>query len=282
MTTKGFACLTAVVLFCELLLGMVFSGNLADDLISLLLSFGAAVLFCFALCGLLALSKDKKWMKLCVFAALIPLLIVAGFWCLVQFSQYAASVMLSGVSVMIPLLIVGGIGVYLSVKGEMVLSKMAVVSFLVCAAVLVILTAAALPFVTPEYLLPHDLPTLGGITAVSMKNGLPLLSAVLPVAVFGSNRKKKGLAAGFFAAALASLAVFTVTAGILTDELAATEIHPFSVAVSAASMGRIFSRLDGLLYAVGFFGCVLKTAACFSAAKILVQEIISLINIQKN
>lgn len=282
MSTKDFAGLVLVVLLGELILCIRFSGNLADDFIALFLSFGAAFLFYFLTGRVLEFVQDKKWAKPITLAVLLPLIVVSGAWCVVQFSYYASSVMLGGASVMLPFLLLGGLGAFAAVKGERVLSKLAVVSAFLCLVLLVILTAVALRFVTPRYLVPHTAPTLGGMTTGALTNGLPLLSSVLSLAVLGKGVKKRGATAGFIGAVLASFATLAVTAGILTDELAATQSYPFTVAVSAASMGQIFSRLDGLLYSVGFFTCLMKTSACFLAAIILAREIISLINIWKN
>jgi hypothetical protein len=49
--------------------------------------------------------------------------------------------------------------------------------------------------------------------------------------------------------------------GIFGGDFASNLSYPYSQAVSTASMGEIFSRLDGFLYATCFFTTIIKCSA---------------------
>ena len=242
-----------MTLLGEAVLAQRFTGNLADDLLGVALALTAAI----AGIKLLGrLPKNRTVRMVFTFGK-----IVAGVYTLWIFARWAADTLLDSASTVLPFITFGAVALALGLSGREKVIKAALVLAPITVVFLLLIFGFSLPFMEVKYLIPYKAPTLSGVGRAFLSSFLPLAGAILPIAESFSGKKGggKGLALG---SALLGL-TFIDTLAVFGSEYAVTLTHPFALAVTTASVGELFSRCDPLLYAVGFFTCLIRAAACF-------------------
>lgn len=267
----GIICVSSITVLGDLLLSLKFSGNLLSDVLGFALVFLAAVLMLFAIKYVVSIwgnlkFKGKEILRLTVLFLSVLILITTALFTAYNFSRYASQVMLSVKDIFLPFVSVFAIALFLAFGGKKVLLKISVLTFPLVLGVIVFMFAFSVQFMNIKYLLPHK-PINMSLISSFVPLMLNLLASVLPIVFLGKNQKGKSLAAAYLLSFLVfSLSVINVLA-LFGSELAATLDFPYSVSVSTASMGEIFSRLDGFFYAVAFFTALIRIAVCIYAAK---------------
>lgn len=267
----GIICISSITVLGDLLLSLKFSGNLLSDAFGFLLAFLAAVLLLFVIKYIVSIwdklnFKGKKILHLTFLFLSVLILITTALFTAHNFSCYAAQIMLSVNDVFLPFVSVFAIALFLAFGGKKVLLKISVLTFPLVFVVIVFMFAFSVQFMNIKYLLPHK-----PINISLLSSFVPLLlnlsASAVPIVFLGKEQKGKSLVASY----LLSFFVFTLSVvnvlALFGSELAATLNYPYSVSVSTASMGEIFSRLDGFFYAVAFFTALIRIAVCIYSAK---------------
>ncbi len=281
--SKSFIYLIAAVLIGESVISHPLTGNIGNDLLGTFcgLIFAAAVTF------ILKWRTDKiKSPRLYVQAvgltAVAIFSLLSFIICIMRFSEYAARVMLDITSVVLPLLSFGALAVFAATKATKTLLKLSAVLFFLSAASLILTFAFSVPFIETKYLLIYKAPEAEGFLYSFFRVGGTALLVSLPLLFIGKEVKLSRFVWGFILGGGGIALCLINTLGIFGAEFAATLNFPYSYAVSTASVGKIFSRMDVFLYCVCFFTCLIKCSVCVSTAQKALKKLGSEILFRKN
>ncbi len=239
------------------------TGNIGNDLLGSLsgLIFAAAV----TLVLKWRMKKIKSLnpsVKAAGLAAVVIFSVFSFVVCVMRFSQYAARVMLDISSVTFPLLSFCFLAVFAAIKGKTVLLKLSAVLIFLSTVMIAITFALSVPFIETKYLFIYRAPEIKGFLYSFFSTGGRVLLVALPMLYIGRKSKPSRFVWGFLIG-VGGIAVSLInTLGIFGAEFAATLSFPYSYAVSTASVGKIFSRMDVFLYCVCFFTCLIKCSVC--------------------
>ena len=278
---KGFICLAVLVFLGDILLKLRFSGNLANDIIGIVGAFILSVLTLFLIKGVMYLFKKGSFrfkntvgFTLSVLALLFLLLI--SIFTLYNFSLFAAPVMLTSKSIFFPFLIMLSISLLLGLGSKNVFYKLSIITLPIVAVIIIIMAAFSVQFMSVKYLIPYKSADTSFID-ILFPLYLNLTASLLPLFLLSGKIKAKTFCASYTVAFLIVGVCATNTLGIFGSEFASTLNYPYSLAVSTASMGEIFSRLDGFFYAICFFTVLLKTGLCIYSFKVELLRLIRII-----
>lgn len=268
---KGFICLAVITLVADLFLSLKFTGNLASDVIGISSAFvlsALTVLFIKFLLNLLYKSrlKNKNLIENSVGFLFLILFLILIVFTLSSFCEFAAPFMLSTKNIFFPSCLTFLIALLLGGKKDTVLYKISLIILPVTLTTLILIAAFSVQFMDAKYLAVYKLPDASFIK-VYLPIYLKLTASAAPLLVFCDKVKYKSLASSYLIAFLVIAVCFINVLGIFGSELASTLNYPYAVAVSTASMGEIFSRLDGFFYAICFFATLIKTGLCVFSFK---------------
>ena len=158
----------------------------------------------------------------------------------------------------------------LSVLGVQAVLKFSLIVF----PAIIILAAAlflmALPQMNAKQLLPAGaqyLPPVQGTIKGYLSAFAPSL---ILIPLIGANKPgggRKGLLPGTLLGGGVLLLLLAHTLMIFGGDYAAQLKYPYLYAVSTVSAGELFFRMDGFTYAIYFFACLTKVAACICVAR---------------
>ena len=274
---RSICCLAALTVFGETALALSFRQNTADDIIGITLAIilsGVAVFFIKWSTDSVAASKKPIKKYLSPWSGLLTalLLLFSAVLTVMRFSEYAAEVMLDGTAIVIPAVTFGTLFVFAGLKGEKQILKLSVIFFAVVVLFIFIMFGFSARFMSLKYLIPYKEPTLwGSFTAFWSLFPSLTLSGIAVIALF-RDLKKRSFPVFYAVGGGLTFICALNTLGIFGSELASILPFPYSHAVETASLGHLFSRLDGLLYCTCFLTCGIKTAASFSAVARIIRS----------
>ena len=273
----GFVCLCSLALVGDIILLFSFSSNITSDIIGLISAFLLAVVFALVIKSIADLFfkrklKNIKIPGILLSAILCLLLITIALFTVMNFSEFAGEVMLSSRSVAVPFVTVSALAVYIALCGKNTVNKISLLLFPVAVLSVVLIFAFSVQFMSVKYLIPYKMPETGQAFSVFLPVFLNLVATAVPIAVISKGVKKRHVAVSYLFGVLLLAFCAVCPLAIFGSELASTIYYPYSKAVSTASMGHIFSRMDGFLYAVCFFSALMKTALCIRATILIFKN----------
>ncbi len=282
----GFAFAAATVLLGDLLLRLDFSGNALSDL----LGFALAVLASFATLLLLKGGvsyiqqngvKFGSALSLGADISAFLLLLLSALYTVWNFSAFAGERMLKTDSVLLPFVTFALLTLSFVFLGKKTIYKLGVILFPLVALIIVAVFVFSLRFMSIKYLIPYKALEIKETTHMFMPAFCSLVSAVIPLAFFEDKNGRGGLKTGFFLGCAGVITALINVIGIFGSELASLREYPYPDAISVASMGDSFSRMDGFIYLACFFTCFLKAGMAFFAAGQIARKRVEKILYQK-
>lgn len=283
---RRFVCLASLILVGDLLLRLKFTENTTDDML------GTALAFLAATGVILLLKKGTEWwsrrqfrckrgISVILMLAACLIMVVNSVYTVLGFSGYAAEIMLDMKGSILPFVTFLGLAAAFAFTEKNLLYKAALILFPLILVFIVLIFGFSVQFMSVKYLIPYKSVTSTGTFESFLYMFIPLVTGALPLLVIGNTHKKRSFAVacllGFGLLALCTVNVVAVFGG----ELASTLSYPYSRAVSTASMGEVFSRMDGFLYTVCFFTCLIKAASGIFATVYLLKKLVCKIFSQK-
>ena len=275
---KGFVCLAVLVFLGDILLKLNFSGNLANDIIGIVGAFILSFLTLFLIKGVVYFVKKGSFgLKNAagfIFSVLALLfLLTIGVFTLYSFSLFASPVMLSANNIFFPFIAMLLISLLLGLGSKEVFHKLSIITLPIVAVTIIIMAAFSVQFMSVKYFIPYKSADATFIE-ILFPMYLNLTASLLPLFLFQDKIKAKAFCVSYIIAFLIIGVCVTNVLGIFGSEFASTLSYPYSLAVSTASMGEIFSRLDGFFYAICFFTVLLKTGLCIYSFKVELLKLI--------
>ncbi len=274
---RKFFALAATTVVGDNLLLFYFTKNTANDLLGFVLA-AAVVTACaffikFALKSKTLLKlKNKPFISWVLFLGLSVAILISLTFCLLNLSAYVSGVMLKGSSIALPFIAFLGLSVVLAFSKREKLFKFSLLIFPLFTVLILLMFGFSLPFAQIKYLIPYKEPTLFGALGAFIRYFLYFISSLLPLSVLGKNIKNPPMALSFIFGLGFVLISFLNTLLVFGSEFASTLIYPYSSAVSTASIGHIFSRLDIFLYIVCFFCGLIKAAVCLFSFRVILKQ----------
>ncbi len=270
-----FICLGTLTLLGETVLTLSFSTNTANDILGVFLAFLLAACVVFLTRKLISVwarknFKYKRPLSIAVSLFFALLFFTVALFTVYEFSRYAAQVMLSVGNMLLPFVSFSLIAL-LYARGKKQLFKTALLLFPVAVIIILLIFGFSLPFMSLKYLIPYKYPTVE-----LAKSFFPLFSAItlsaLPLMVLCKKQSGKAFSGVFLIAFILLSAITVNVIALFGSELASTLSYPYSEAVSTATLSHIFSRMDGFLYALSVFTCLIKTSVCVKAGYYLLKS----------
>ncbi len=264
--SKNFVFLLAAVIVGESVVSYPFSGNIGNDLLGGILGIVFAALSVVALkYGRKKLTVSDPRLKAFLLLAVAAFSALSFSICLFKFSEYAGRVMLNTSSLVLPAISFIILIAFTVKKGIRVIFKLGSVLFFLSAVFILLTFALSLPYIEMKYLSFYKTPTIGGFFYSFVSTFTTALIAALPMLFLSKEQKTKVVLWGFVLGGGAVLVCLINTLGVFGAEFANTLSFPYSSAVSTASVGKIFSRMDPFLYCTCFFTCLMKCSVCLYA-----------------
>lgn len=277
---RRFICLSSLIIVGDIILCLTFTKNTTDDILGIIAAFilSVAVALLLKKCTELWNVKQFKYKQTLTVVFLLAadlLLVTLAVFAVCNFSKYASNIMLSTKEIFLPFVSLGGLAVLIAFSDKNVLFKLSLLLFPAVVIFIIVMLAFSVQFMNVKYLIPYKAPNGAGFLKTFLPLFLSLVSSAVPMLVLGKENKKRSFALSYlFGIGLLVLCIVN-TLGIFGGELAATLSYPYSEAVSTASMGEIFSRLDGFLYATCFFTVIIKASACIFSAVNLLRSVLT-------
>ncbi len=284
---RRFIALIASVAVGDFVLRISFSKSITSDLVGILSACLLSVLAAVLLKSALDFYKKKsfKYKPLCsgiiMLSSAVPLVLTA-LSSASNLSRYAENVMLKSGSSMLYFISILVLAVFVAFQHRNVTLKLGFVLFPIIAIFVLLMFILSVQFMNVKYIVPYSSLLEGAVWKTFSESAVCLFSAFIPSLVLGNTAKKRHFAIAFAIASSLIIVCFLNTALIFGAELSSTLEYPYSQAVSTASFGHIFSRMDGFLYSVCFFTSFLKTGVCLLCTVELVKRALGSIFFQKN
>ncbi len=270
-----FICLGTLTLLGETVLTLSFSANTANDILGIFLAFLLSACVVFLTRKLISVWERKSFkykrplsIAVSLFSAL--LFFTVALFTAYEFSRYAAQVMLSVGDLLLPFVTFSFIAL-LYAKDKKLLFKTALLLFPIAVIIILLIFGFSLPFMSLKYLIPYKYPSVKFAGSF-----FPLLSTItlsaLPLTVLCKKQSGKAFSGVFFVAFVLLSAISVNVIALFGSELASTLSYPYSEAVSTATLSQIFSRMDGFLYALSVFTCLIKTTVSLRAGYYLLKS----------
>lgn len=155
---------------------------------------------------------------------------------------------------------------------QKVLLKFSVLLLPLCLALILFIFLMSFPYMSIKYLEIKSPPEMNLlITATAKRFLLGFLPVCLPIAVLCLDKPLSAVAGGAIGSGLVIItAVNTIL--IFGSQFASELSYPYAEAVSAVSVGELFSRMDAALYPICFFPGVVRIAVQLTAAIKLLKK----------
>lgn len=273
-----FVCLGVLTLLGETVITLSFSDNTANDFlgfsIAFLMSLGTILLIKRILKTWSAKNfRCKKTLTLAASLILAFTLFAVALFTVYEFSRYAAEVMLSLRDIFLPFLSISLVAL-LYTKNKNLFLKAALLLFLPTVVIIIGTFCFSAPFMSFKYLVPYKPLSLGFTDSFFSLFSVLTISA-LPILFFGRKLSGKTVTGIFLITFVLFTAITVNVIALFGSELAATLSYPYSSAVSTATLSEVFSRMDGFLYALSIFTCLIKISVCTGAGYYLLKTAVS-------
>lgn len=286
MNNRGFVCFGALAIVGDMILRFSFTENTTNDMIgltsALALSTVLAVAAAWALKGYNKLSFKIKPVVTAVacLLAVIPVTFVALHSAYI-FAHFVTDVMLERVGATLPFITFLALSLFAAFSGRSLMLKFSVIAFPALVVLIVLMFGFSIPFMSIKYVIPYKAPSRDFISFF-FDIFINFLSVLIPILVLGKNSKKRHFV--YLTLIGGSLVILSVinTVAIFGGEFSAGLGYSYLYAVSTASLGQIFSRMDLLLYAICFLSTFIKTAGCFASVVLLFKAAAGKIIFQKS
>lgn len=155
---------------------------------------------------------------------------------------------------------------------QKVLLKFSVLLLPLCLALILFIFLMSFPYMSIKYLEIKSFPEISPlITATAKRFVFGFLPVCLPLAVLCLDKPLSAVAGGAIGSGLVILtAVNTVL--IFGSQFASELSYPYAEAVSAVSVGELFSRMDAALYPICFFPGIIRVSVQLTAAIKLLEK----------
>ncbi len=249
------------------------------SLLGYLLSAVAGVLICLIcvpltekiVTGKIAFLKGIILFSICVLAA-FTLAETFKIFC-----RFVCDVLLDSASLFFSVVLFGGVCIYFAFRRQEDILKFSLLSFIYSIAVIIIFTLLLLPNLKAENIILPENFSLSRLIDGTKKQFFSIyVPAVLlgfyQYAVFGKTQKSAVLGGVTIGALVLSVCLFSCVL-LFGAEFSAVLDFPYSAAVSSISVGRLFSRLDALLYFVFLVCCLVKIQVCIFTVRFCLKKI---------
>lgn len=277
---RRFFMLAVIAVIGDMLLLFSFTENTADDIIGLLLSAVLATLIAvlFKVCAEI-MQKSKFYNNRLVFGvicvSLCLVVLITALYCVMNFSNYASNVMLGTKEILITFVSFSVLVTVLGFSKKNILLKLSLLLFSAVFLLIIFMFAFSTAFMEVKYLIPYKVPTFSGSFSAFLTSFPVFLSTAVPLTVIGIRVKKRYFALSYVLGIALTVIAFINILSVFGSEFASTLEFPYSKAVSTASLGHIFSRLDIFLYCVCFFTCLIKASVCVSSLSFLTTKFLN-------
>lgn len=233
-----------------------------------LLGFLIAGLITIFLCLiLLALYRRNICFKIAV--------IVLAMWCIgetfYEFCDFVSLSILPETPKIFIYLIFGAVSLYMCLKNDVLLLKFSLISFVFCTVALIAFFFITLKDFKISNIFISNAPKLNTLAeqALPYLKKFTLPSLILPIYSLEAMRnvKKKTLICGLLSGMGILLLCILNSLLLFGAELSSEMPFPYAAAISTATFGSLFSRLDGFAYLIYFSACLIKTSTCVSVIK---------------
>lgn len=241
------------------------------SLFGFLISAVAGVLFCFLLIPLLEKAVNIK-IILMAFAVLCAFILANTFK---AFCDFASSVLYENYALTVCLFLL--VCLYFGIKKAEDILKFSLLSFVYSLIVLIIFILLLLPNLKLQNLsLPinfeiEKLPKSSFETFISIFSGFFILG-FFEFSILGETRKS-AITSGVIIGSVVLLICALSAIFLFGSEFSAVVRFPFAQAISTATIGKLFSRLDAFIYFVFFFSCLLKISVCVFVIKFCLKKL---------
>ncbi len=278
--SRRFICLASLIVVGDVILCLKFTKNTTNDMIGIISAFILSVAVVLLLKKAVDIFevksfKHKQTVSVVFMLAACLLLVATALFAVYNFSIYAANIMLSAKDIFFPFITFGGLASVIAFSHKNIIMKLSLLLFPVVVVFIAVMLGFSVQFMNVKYLLPYKALEGTGFLTTFLPLFVSLVAASVPMLVMGRNNKKRSFALAYlFGTGMLTLCIIN-TLALFGGELASTLYYPYSEAVSTASMGEIFSRLDGFLYTVCFFTVIIKTSACIFSAVCLLKSVLT-------
>lgn len=155
---------------------------------------------------------------------------------------------------------------------QKVLLKFSVLLLPLCLALILFIFLMSFPYMSIKYLEIKSFPEISPLITATVKRFVfGFLPVCLPLAVLCLDKPLSAVAGGAIGSGLVILtAVNTVL--IFGSQFASELSYPYAEAVSAVSVGELFSRMDAALYPICFFPGIIRVSVQLTAAIKLLEK----------
>lgn len=160
--------------------------------------------------------------------------------------------------------------------------KFSLIFFPICFGLVILIFLFSYPFMSLKYLELKTMPQLSGIIEQTFKKLVGTVVPVcLPLAVLCIGKPTYAAIGGTVGAAFLLLSVIN-TEAIFGSQFASSLSYPYAQAVSAVSLGELFSRMDAALYPAILFPGIVRISVQVLAAKRLFEKAKNIRKISNN
>lgn len=256
-------------------------------LFSFVLGFMIILIASFATKKFFGLKKNtplKKAVCVIVYLRIAVYAVVVFFDCLFDFKDVISKVLFFGSDLIGVLIFCVAVFYFLAHRQENIL-KFSLISAVLCLAVILFFSIFLFENYHFKNLYIKELPDIKTATS----GVIPLLrKAFLPTGLLyfykhftGLNTRKGVLVKGYILGGLFLSAALLCPILIFGTEFIGRLEFPFNSAVTTLSIGRLFSRLDGVMYVVYFVSALLKSVVCIFVAIKSLKEVAIILGIKK-
>ena len=217
--------------------------------------------------------RERLYTKIVLAISAFPIAAYAfycGTLCWRRFVRFATEILLPYTNKVWIFLIFAAVVFALAVKGNEVLLKFSFLSLAICGFVIVLMLVLSIKdfkvgniaiytFPDAKALTRESVPFLKSITAPAML--IPMYQAVCEKRV-----SRRACFGGLAAGSILLIACFADCLLLFGVALSARFDYPLYSAVSTVTVGPLFTRLDGVVYALFFLTALIKTVFCFRLA----------------
>ena len=281
-----FVCLAALSVFGNGAFIFNFSSENGIDFISsaLVLMLTAVTLFLSVKVGTVIKQRidstekfQTAWYVVLLFQGVLCL--VFAVFSLADLAEICFDVVAKGISIGIIILSLVVTSFLLARSGKKALLKFSIIFFFISFGLILLIFVFSCPFMSLKYLELKAMPEIAEITEQTLKKFVGIILPVcIPITVLCVGKPSSAAVGGAIGAAFLLLAVVN-TVAIFGSTFASSLSYPYAQAVSAVSLGELFSRMDAALYPAIIFPGLIRTSAQLLAAKKLLKKAK---NIRKN
>ncbi len=192
------------------------------------------------------------------------------------FCEFSANILLES-SQYLPTVLFGAVCFYFGFRRQANILKFSLLGFVYTAVVILIFTALLLPNLKVENItFPENFNALeltSGFKFEFLNIFLPVILLCFYQYAINGNAQKSAVTVGVIIGAVILLVCALSVVMLFGSEFSSVLDYPYLSAVSSVSVGKLFSRLDAVLYFVFFLSSLLRIEVCIFVIKFCLKKI---------